>query len=33
MAVSKGRPVSDIMLAYGLGHRDFGENFVCVHLW
>lgn len=26
VAVSKGRPVADIIAAYEVGHRDFGEN-------
>jgi pyridoxal phosphate enzyme (YggS family) len=28
VAVSKTKPVSDIMALYELGHRDFGENYV-----
>jgi hypothetical protein len=28
LAVSKTKPVSDIVLAYGAGHRSFGENYV-----
>lgn len=28
IAVSKTKPVSDIMELYDLGHRDFGENYV-----
>src|SRR5215813_2386707 len=28
IAVSKTKPVSDIMELYGLGQRDFGENYV-----
>lgn len=28
MAVSKTKPVSDILELYNLGHRDFGENYV-----
>ncbi|MFC4700332.1 YggS family pyridoxal phosphate-dependent enzyme [Glaciecola siphonariae] len=28
LAVSKTKPVSDILLAYKTGHRDFGENYV-----
>jgi hypothetical protein len=28
LAVSKTKPVSDILLAYDYGHRDFGENYV-----
>ena len=28
LAVSKTRPVSDVMLAYNAGTRDFGENYV-----
>ncbi|MBT1450443.1 YggS family pyridoxal phosphate-dependent enzyme [Glaciecola sp. XM2] len=28
LAVSKTKPVSDILLAYENGHRDFGENYV-----
>ncbi|MGQ8364842.1 YggS family pyridoxal phosphate-dependent enzyme [Glaciecola sp. 1036] len=28
LAVSKTKPVSDIMLAYDAGHRNFGENYV-----
>jgi pyridoxal phosphate enzyme (YggS family) len=28
VAVSKTKPVSDILAAYNTGHRDFGENYV-----
>lgn len=28
VAVSKTKPVEDILELYGLGHRDFGENYV-----
>src|SRR3712207_4870251 len=28
VAVSKTKPVSDILELYELGHRDFGENYV-----
>lgn len=28
VAVSKTKPVSDILALYDLGHRDFGENYV-----
>jgi pyridoxal phosphate enzyme (YggS family) len=28
IAVSKTKPVSDILELYGLGHRNFGENYV-----
>ena len=28
VAVSKTRPVEDILMLYDLGHRDFGENYV-----
>ncbi|HKJ52721.1 MAG TPA: YggS family pyridoxal phosphate-dependent enzyme [Gammaproteobacteria bacterium] len=28
LAVSKKKPASDIRLAYGLGQRDFGENYL-----
>ncbi|GAB56355.1 hypothetical protein GPUN_2240 [Glaciecola punicea ACAM 611] len=28
LAVSKTKPVSDIVVAYAFGHRDFGENYV-----
>lgn len=28
LAVSKTKPVSDIVVAYAYGHRDFGENYV-----
>ena len=28
VAVSKTKPVEDIMELYGMGHRDFGENYV-----
>ena len=28
VAVSKTRPVEDILVLYDLGHRDFGENYV-----
>lgn len=28
LAVSKRKPVEDIRLAYGLGQRDFGENYL-----
>ncbi len=28
LAVSKTKPVSDIVLAYEAGHRSFGENYV-----
>lgn len=28
VAVSKTKPVSDVLELYGLGHRDFGENYV-----
>jgi len=28
VAVSKTKPVSDILELYHLGHRDFGENYV-----
>jgi hypothetical protein len=28
LAVSKTKPVSDIVSAYAYGHRDFGENYV-----
>jgi pyridoxal phosphate enzyme (YggS family) len=28
IAVSKTKPVSDILTLYNLGHRDFGENYV-----
>ncbi len=28
VAVSKTKPVQDIQALYGLGHRDFGENYV-----
>ncbi|HZH96252.1 MAG TPA: YggS family pyridoxal phosphate-dependent enzyme, partial [Flavisolibacter sp.] len=28
VAVSKLKPVADILELYALGHRDFGENYV-----
>ncbi|HMW26984.1 MAG TPA: YggS family pyridoxal phosphate-dependent enzyme, partial [Ferruginibacter sp.] len=28
VAVSKTKPVEDILELYNLGHRDFGENYV-----
>ena len=28
VAVSKTKPASDILALYGMGHRDFGENYV-----
>ncbi len=28
VAVSKTKPVEDILALYELGHRDFGENYV-----
>jgi uncharacterized pyridoxal phosphate-containing UPF0001 family protein len=28
VAVSKTKPVEDILALYDLGHRDFGENYV-----
>ena len=28
VAVSKTKPVEDILELYDLGHRDFGENYV-----
>jgi uncharacterized pyridoxal phosphate-containing UPF0001 family protein len=28
VAVSKTKPIEDILELYNLGHRDFGENYV-----
>ncbi|HLX67034.1 MAG TPA: hypothetical protein VKR41_08555, partial [Puia sp.] len=28
VAVSKTKPVADILALYGMGQRDFGENYV-----
>lgn len=28
VAVSKTKPLEDVMVAYEAGHRDFGENYV-----
>ncbi|MBL7742891.1 MAG: YggS family pyridoxal phosphate-dependent enzyme, partial [Chitinophagaceae bacterium] len=28
VAVSKTKPVEDVLALYDLGHRDFGENYV-----
>lgn len=30
VAVSKTKPIEDIMNAYELGQRHFGENYVCI---